>query len=66
MDVRSQMRGAARYNANREAIAGGGRRLTFAQAWERGVRLGLLALGLRSQGRLGVLEDNTLESADRP
>ena len=64
--MRTQMRSAADYNAHREAVAAGDRRLTFAQAWERGVRLanGLLALGLRPQDRVGVLEDNTLESAD--
>ena len=66
MDVRTQMRSAARYNRSREAICAGGRRLSFAQAWERGVRLanGLLALGLSPQDRVGVLEDNTLESSD--
>ena len=66
MDVRTQMRSAARYNARREAIAAGERRLTFAEAWDRGVRLanGLLALGLGPQDRVGVLEDNTLESSD--
>jgi non-ribosomal peptide synthetase component E (peptide arylation enzyme) len=47
MDVRSQMRSAARCNARREAVAAGDRRLAFAEAWERGVRLanGLRALG---------------------
>ncbi len=42
------------------------RRLTYAQAWERGLRLanGLLALGLQPGDRVGVLEDNTLESVD--
>ena len=66
MDVRTQMRSAARYNATREAIAAGDRRLTFAEAWDRGVRManGLLALGLKPQDRVGVLEDNTLESSD--
>ena len=66
MEVRTQMRSAARYNASREAVSAGGRRLSFAEAWERGVRLanGLLALGLRPQDRVGVLEDNTLESSD--
>jgi acyl-CoA synthetase (AMP-forming)/AMP-acid ligase II len=66
MDVRSQMRSAARCNARREAVAAGDRRLAFAEAWERGVRLvnGLRALGLKPQDRVGVLEDNTLESAD--
>src|SRR5438046_438104 len=66
MEVRSQMRSAALYNARREAVVAGGRRLSFAEAWERGVRLanGLLALGLQPQDRVGVLEDNTLESSD--
>ncbi|HEY6983688.1 class I adenylate-forming enzyme family protein [Reyranella sp.] len=66
MDVRTQMRSAAAYYAEREAIVAGGRRVTFAEAWERGVRLanGLLALGLRPQDRIAVLEDNRLESAD--
>ena len=66
MDVRTQMRSAAGYYAEREAIVASGRRLTFRQAWERGVRLanGLLALGLQPQDRIAVLEDNRLESAD--
>ena len=59
MDVRSQMRSAARYNARREAVAAGGRRLTFAQAWDRGVRLanGLLALGLTAHDRRNVMAE---------
>lgn len=66
MDVRTQMRSAAGYYARREAIVAGGRRLTFAEAWERGVRLanGLLALGLQPRDRIAVLEDNRLEAAD--
>jgi acyl-CoA synthetase (AMP-forming)/AMP-acid ligase II len=66
MDVRTQMRSAAQYNARREAIVAGDHRLTFAEAWQRGVRLanGLLALGLEPQDRVGVLEDNSLEAAD--
>ena len=32
MDVRTHMRSAANYNAHREALAAGGRRLTFAEA----------------------------------
>jgi acyl-CoA synthetase (AMP-forming)/AMP-acid ligase II len=66
MEVRSQMRNAQRYNASREAVVAGGRRLSFAEAWDRGVRManGLLALGLAPHDRVGVLEDNTLESAD--
>jgi long-subunit acyl-CoA synthetase (AMP-forming) len=52
--------------ARRSRPATGDRRLTFAEAWARGVRLanGLLALGLKPQDRVGVLEDNTLESTD--
>jgi acyl-CoA synthetase (AMP-forming)/AMP-acid ligase II len=66
MDVRTQMRSAARYNAKREAIVAGDRRLTFDEAWQRGLRLanGLLALGLAPQDRVGVLEDNSLEASD--
>jgi acyl-CoA synthetase (AMP-forming)/AMP-acid ligase II len=66
MDVRTQMRSAALYNAHREAVVAGERRFSFAEAWRRGARManGLLALGLKSQDRVGVLEDNTLESAD--
>ncbi|MBL8384158.1 MAG: AMP-binding protein [Burkholderiales bacterium] len=66
MDVRTQMRSAAGYNARRPAIVAGDRRLTFAEAWQRGVRMAnaLLALGLKPQDRVGVLEDNCLESAD--
>ncbi len=42
------------------------RRLTYAEAWTRGLRLAnaLLDLGLRPGDRVGVLEDNTLESVD--
>ncbi len=66
MDVRTQMRSAARYHARRCAIVAGERRLSFAEAWTRGVRLAnaLLALGLEPQDRVGVLEDNCLEAAD--
>jgi len=42
------------------------RRLTYAEAWGRGLRLAnaLLDLGLQPGDRVGVLEDNTLESVD--
>jgi len=48
------------------AIVDGNRRITYAEAWDRGIRLanGLLSLGLRPQDRVGILEDNCLESAD--
>lgn len=57
---------SARCNAERTAIVHGSRRLTFAQAWERGVRLanGLIAMGLQPGDRIAVLEDNSIEAAD--
>ncbi len=66
MDVRTLMRRAARHYGGREAVVHGDRRLTFGEAWERGVRLanGLRALGLEPGDRVGVLEDNSIEAAD--
>jgi len=47
MDCRSLMRRSARYFAEKTAIVHGERRLSFAAAWTRGLRLAnaLLALG---------------------
>lgn len=66
MDVRTLMRRSARFYADREAVVHGASRLTFAQAWERGIRManGLLAMGLKAQDRVAVLEDNCLEASD--
>jgi len=66
MDVRGLMRRTVLYNADREAVVHGSRRLSFAEAWSRGLRLanGLLALGLEPGDRVGVLEDNSVEAAD--
>ena len=66
MDVRGLMRRSAVFYAGREAVVHGDDRLTFGQAWERGLRLanGLLALGLQPGDRVGVLEDNCLSAAD--
>jgi len=66
MDLRTLMRQAAEYNANRTAIVHRDRALTFAEAWERAVRLanGLLAAGLRPGDRVGVLEDNSIGAQD--
>jgi acyl-CoA synthetase (AMP-forming)/AMP-acid ligase II len=66
LDVRSSLRRSAQWNRNRVAIISGDRQLTFAEAWERGLRLanGLAASGLRPGDRVAVLEDNCLESAD--
>jgi len=66
MNVRALMAQAVRYNSERTAVVHGARRLTFAAAWERGVRLAnaLLALGLRPGDRIAVLEDNCIEASD--
>jgi acyl-CoA synthetase (AMP-forming)/AMP-acid ligase II len=66
MDVTGLMRQSALYNAHRTAVVHGERRLTYAEAWGRGVRManGLLALGLQPGDRVGVLEDNSIEAQD--
>ncbi len=66
MDVRALMAQAVRCNGQRIAVIHGDRRLTFDEAWDRGVRLanGLLALGLQPGERVAVLEDNSIEAAD--
>ena len=66
MDVRTILRRSAAMNHDRVAVVADGRRLTFDEMWQRGVRLanGLLALGLEPQDRIGTLEDNGLGAAD--
>ena len=66
MNVRTLMRRAAQHYSGYEAVVHNETRLTFAQAWQRGVRLanGLLAMGLKPGDRVGVLEDNSVEAAD--
>jgi acyl-CoA synthetase (AMP-forming)/AMP-acid ligase II len=66
MDVRSFMERAVRTWSDREAVVEGERRLTYGQAWDRGLRLANLmrASGLRAQDRVAVIEDNTLEAVD--
>ncbi len=66
INVRALMAQAVRYHGERIAVIHGDRRLTFNQAWERGVRLanGLLAIGLEPGDRVAVLEDNSIEAAD--
>ncbi len=66
MDVRSILRRSAALNRDRVAIVADGRRVTFAEMWQRGVRLanGLLELGLTPQDRLATLERNGLGAAD--
>jgi acyl-CoA synthetase (AMP-forming)/AMP-acid ligase II len=68
------MRRSAQFHSQYPAVVEAGsvsdgrpaRRLTYAEAWGRGLRLanGLLGLGLQPGDRVGVLEDNTLESVD--
>ncbi|MCX7920534.1 MAG: acyl--CoA ligase [Clostridia bacterium] len=66
MDVRKLLARGAQFYAAREAIIDGERRISFFEAWDRGIRFanGLLSLGLKPQDRVGVLEDNCLESSD--
>lgn len=66
MDVRSLMRRSAQFHSDITAVIDGETRLTFAQAWERGLRMAnaLLEAGLAPGDRVGVLEDNTFESVD--
>ncbi|HEX4109239.1 MAG TPA: AMP-binding protein [Solirubrobacteraceae bacterium] len=60
------MRRAASFHRDRVAVIEGERSRTFAEVWERGLRLanGLAAAGLQPGDRVAVLEDNGLESAD--
>lgn len=66
MEIKSLMSRAARHFADREAVVHGDRRLTYKEAWERGLRLanGLIDLGLQPGDRVAVLEDNSIEAAD--
>lgn len=66
MDVRSLMRRSARYYADSEAIWAEDRRLPYAEAWSRGLRLAnaLLEMGLAPGDRIGVLEDNGIGAQD--
>ena len=66
MDVTGLMRQAAQFNSRRTAIVHRDRRLTYADAWERGVQLAnrLLEMGLEPGDRIGVLEDNSIEAQD--
>lgn len=66
MDVPSLMRQAAHFYGRRTAIITEDRTLTFAEAWDRGVRLAnaLIALGVERGDRVAGLEDNNLGAAD--
>ena len=60
------MRQAAQLNAGFTAVITEDVRLTFAEAWDRGVRLanGLRSMGVRPGDRVAGLEDNVLGCAD--
>jgi acyl-CoA synthetase (AMP-forming)/AMP-acid ligase II len=66
MDVRTMMRQAVEFNADRPAIITESRTFTFTEAWERGVRLanGLRALGIHQGDRVAGVQDNNLGAAD--
>lgn len=66
MNVRDLMAQAVRCNGDRVALIHGERRLTFAEAWDRGIRLAniLLSYGLKPGDRVGSLEDNGIGAAD--
>ena len=66
MDVRGLMRQSAELNARRLAVVHGDTRLTYDEAWQRGLRMAnaLLEAGLEPGDRVGVLEDNAIEAQD--
>src|SRR5687768_16442113 len=66
MEVRSLMRQAATYHADRVAVVTETTSLTYTQAWQRGIRLAnaLIELGCRPGDRVAGLEDNTLDAVD--
>lgn len=66
MDVRTLMLRSVRFWGDREAIVTPENRLTFAQAWERGLRLAnaLIDKGLKPGDRVAVLEDNSVGAVD--
>lgn len=65
-DVRSILRRSVGTNADRVAVIADGQQLSFAEMWQRGLRLanGLRALGLRPQDMLATLEPNGLGALD--
>jgi acyl-CoA synthetase (AMP-forming)/AMP-acid ligase II len=66
MDMRSLFLRAVETWPDQEAVVSGEVRLSFAEAWERGLRLAnvLRDHGVQASDRVAVLEDNTLEAAD--
>lgn len=66
MDVPSLMRQAAQINRKRIALIYEGRKVTFEEAWDRGVRVAnaLIAMGVGPGDRVAAVEDNSLSAAD--
>jgi len=66
MNVTEKMRLSARFHRDKLAVVAGGRRLTYDEVWQRGVRMAnaLISLGLEPGDRVGSLEDNSLEAVD--
>ncbi|MDA0978819.1 MAG: AMP-binding protein [Proteobacteria bacterium] len=66
MDVRTLMQQAVINHADRTCVVHRDHRLSFAEAWDRGIRManGLLSMGLQPGDRVGVIEDNSVEAAD--
>ena len=66
MNIRDLLKRGAEFHGDRDAIVYGDRRMSFGEAWQRGLRManGLLALGAKTGDRVAVLEDNCLESVD--
>lgn len=66
MDVPSLMRQAAHFYADRTAIITREKKVTFAAAWERGVRMAnaLISYGIAPGDRVAMVEDNTLPAVD--
>jgi len=66
MDVPSLMRQSLRFNRDRVALITQDRVLSYAEAWDRGVRLSnaLINLGIEPGDRVGMVEDNSLAAAD--
>jgi len=60
------MRQSLRFHRDRTAVVTEDRRLTFAQAWDRGVRVadGLRALGVEPGDRVASVDDDNLGAAD--
>lgn len=66
MNIRDAMRRSALYHRDQLAIIAGDARLTYAEAWERGLRMAnlLISFGIKPGDKVGSLEDNTLQAVD--